>query len=136
MSLNSVFIVGFLVFGFYKLVELFVRRRERIMIIERLDKDAFNEFVRNGAVMHPSLPDSGRRMKFGVLHFAAALLGLGLGIIASFTICSAFFIHNSDFPWYYRDACQSGCVLLFMGLALVISFVIEYRLAHKKEQNL
>lgn len=131
MSLTPIFIVGFLVLGFYKIVELFVRRRERIMIVERLENEAFNEFVRNGEIPHIS--NRYARMKFGVLHLAAALLGLGLGIIISFTVLSAFYVHDPDLPWYYRDACEGGCVLLFTGLALVISFVIEYRLTHKKE---
>lgn len=131
MSLTPIFIVGFLVLGFYKLVELFVRRRERIMIIERLENETFNEFVRNGDIPHIS--NRYARMKFGVLHFAAALLGLGLGIIISFTVLSTFYVYNPDLPWYYRDACEGGSILLFTGLALVISFVIEYKLTHKKE---
>lgn len=132
MELTPIFVVGFIVLGFYKIIELFVRRRERLMFIEKLDGEAFNEFIKQGGLPQGSvLPHRGSR--FGVLHLAAGLLGIGLGVVVAYTILSAIMSCGIQQPKFYLEACQGGCVLLFAGLALVISFVIEYKLTHKKE---
>lgn len=129
MDLTPIFICGIFVLGFYKLIELCVRRRERIMLIEKLEGDALNEFIRNGG-----LPTGSSRnnigIRYGILHFAAALLGLGTGLVFTFIVLSQKVV---DMPYFYRNACSGGSVLLFTGLALIISFIIEYRLTQKKE---
>lgn len=132
MELTPIFVVGFIVLGFYKILELFVRRRERMMLIEKLDGEAFNEFIKHGGLPQNYMLPHRSGVRFGVLHLAAGLLGIGLGVVVSYTILSAIMSCGMDQPWFYRNACQGGCVLLFTGLALVISFVIEYRLTHKK----
>ena len=131
MDLTPIFICGIFVLGFYKLIELCVRRRERIMLIEKLEGDALNEFIRNGG-----LPTGSSRnnigIRYGILHFAAALLGLGTGSVVTFIVLEIW-QKSVDMPYSYRNACSCGSVLLFTGLALIISFIIEYRLTQKKE---
>lgn len=126
-----IFVVGIIVLGIYKVIELFVRRRERLMLVEKLEGEAFAEFIRNGGI--PSTEPRKTGLRFGVLHFASAMLGLGLGLVVTFSISSTFFLEDFHQYWHIRQLCEGGCVLLFTGLALVISFIVEYKLTHKKE---
>ena len=130
-SLVPIFVVGIIVLGIYKVIESLVRRRERLILVEKLEGEALAEFIRNGGLPSIELRKTG--LRFGVLHFASALLGLGLGLVVSFSVSSALFLENFHDHRYMRELCEGGCVLLFTGLALVISFIIEYKLTHKKE---
>ena len=134
MDLTPVFVVGFIVLGIYKVIELFVRRRERLMLMEKLDGEALGEFIRNGGLPQSSFPQRNTGIRFGVLHFAAAVLGLGIGMVCGFSVLFTVFSPNvlDHLPWYLRNMCEAGSVLLFVGLALVISFIVEYKLTSKK----
>lgn len=134
MDLTPIFVVGSIVLGLYKTIELFVRRRERMMLIEKLDGEMLNELVRNGGLPQMQAEPRKTGVRFAVLHIAAAMLGLGTGLIFNFTVlASMFYISNDVVPWYVRESCNAGSVLLFTGLALVISFIVEYKLLRNEK---
>lgn len=124
-------IVGIVSAGIYGLFELFVRRNERMAIIEKigdkLDASAFEGKL--------NLPSYGRRMSFSALKIGLLLAGCGLGLLIG------FFIGMSLLPdAAYNDNYQlrkvlsvvyGSSVLLFGGLGLVVAFIIELKLGKK-----
>jgi hypothetical protein len=124
MDLTPVLIMGFIVLGIYKIVELFVRKNERIMLIERLT--ALSAETGLGAKI--SLPDisfGSRDTGAWPLRISLLLIGLGIGfLVAIFTIvelrgCQEYLSNRFD------KLILSACVFLFGGIGLLVAYFIE-----------
>lgn len=122
-------VVGTITYGIYKLFELFVCRRERLNIIEKLS---------NGITL-PSTDKIrldgyfGQRSSFGALKAGCLLVGVGLGLLIGFIIASNYipdYFNNTD-NWQIRQMTgliYGSCILLFGGIGLIAAFMIELRL--------
>ncbi len=124
MELATIFVTA-IVFGtIYKVMELFVRRNERLKLIDKLTELP-------PAVLADKLPGLqgitnlltsglGSDSRFTALKWGAFAVGIGVGCIISA-------VNGSGFDsWSDRTAFQSGCVLTCGGAGLLIAFVIEY----------
>ena len=111
----------------YYIFELFAHRKERLMMIEkmaeltnidsnfRVNIDFFSKD--NGGV-------------FTALRFALLFCGLGVGLLVGY-----YFIYTAAVGTVDREGRQivlGASVLLFGGLCLLISFLIELYLTRKK----
>ncbi|PXV69199.1 hypothetical protein CLV62_101468 [Dysgonomonas alginatilytica] len=137
--LGPIFVTGIVVLGIYRLFELFVRRQERMAIIEKLqnnvDLSAFaNKF---------SLPILGGQSQMKLpsswsLRASLLLVGVGLGLLAAFFL--ELGLTNSQSPEFahYDDAVKDNIrssvaiiylasVSLFGGLGLLIAYLVEQR---------
>ena len=130
MNLTPVFICGFFILGLYKIIELYARRRERIMLIEkieRLDSAAWDILRMNFS--------SGRDSAYWPLRIGALLVGLGAGILLSVVLFLEVSCNRPDIferwvsPREYIYTCGP---LLGAGLGLLVAFIIEYRLKNRK----
>lgn len=127
--LVPILIVGIITLGVYKLFELFVCRRERMLLIERM-----NEL--SGQPL-PKL-DYGLNWKlsFSALKWGCLLMGIGLGVLLGYWIC---WLTIPSFPGtelYYSDRSIVGiimgaCILLTGGLGLLVAFLMELKLGRK-----
>ena len=104
-------VVGIVCAGIYGLFELFVRKRERLAIIEK-------NYMRN--------------FSFSSLKAGCLLAGIGLGLLVGFIInmCMATNSYYDD-GWYRHEVAGTAygaSVLLFGGIGLIIAFVIELKL--------
>lgn len=124
-------VTGICIFGFYKLVELFVRKRERLMIIERISQ--FENINTNNIdfsqIFGKEHEHSGR---FVALRAGMLLIGVGLGLLVGFII-----VYNTFGPlvgdFYYSskgmaELIYGSTTLLFGGLGLLAAFIIEHKL--------
>ncbi|NBH88092.1 MULTISPECIES: DUF6249 domain-containing protein [Bacteroidales] len=121
-------VVGIVCAGIYGLFELFVRKRERLAIIEKigdkLDASAFDGKL--------GLPNYMRNFSFSSLKVGCLLAGIGLGLLVGFIInmCMATNYCYDD-GWYRNEVAGTAygaSVLLFGGIGLIIAFVIELKL--------
>ncbi len=121
-------VVGIVCAGIYGLFELFVRKRERLAIIEKigdkLDASAFDGKL--------GLPNYMRNFSFSSLKAGCLLAGIGLGLLVGFIInmCMATNSYYDD-GWYRHEVAGTAygaSVLLFGGIGLIIAFVIELKL--------
>ena len=129
-------------FLMYKWFELIVLKKERLMIVERLENGSLLEYVKrlpigiksggvsqevkNSHVAHPV----GKVLRWGLF-----CVGIGVGIITAFACLeNTEYVLGAD---YYRENIRNfviaGWILLCGGVSLVLSFIIEYFLFKREE---
>lgn len=124
-------VVGFVCVGIYGLFELFVRRKERMAIIEKigdkLDASAFEGKLK--------LPSYVGNFSFSSLKAGCLLASVGLGLLVAFLITSFFPIYSVQDEWMRREMigiAYGSSVLLFGGIGLIIAFIIEMKMSKNK----
>jgi len=132
-ELVAIFIVGIVTLGIYRLFELYARRKERIMMLEKLAENAKPiDLDMNFPFLKANTPPS-----FWVLKISLLLIGIGLGSIIAFVIQYAVMgellikVHEN---WEVRNNLQGfrqmiyfACIAIFGGLGLLIAYLIEVK---------
>lgn len=121
-------IFGIVTLGIYKIFELFVGRKERLMMIEKfghaMDTSDLSE-------RFPFFQKNSR--SFATLRISFLLLGLGLGLMVGFFISSFWqgeIPINERMAFYVRETVgiiYGASVLLFGGLGLLVAFLLEQK---------
>ena len=128
-------IVGTVTLGIYKLFELFVRKKERLTIIEKMGDRLDPSMLSIDVPFSPSFKKS-QNASFMTLRISFLLLGIGLGLLVGFFISQ--FYNLGDTQTYnqfeIRKTVYGATVLIFGGLSLLIAFLIEMRL-NKSDQK-
>ncbi|MDR1738253.1 MAG: hypothetical protein LBR66_05480 [Candidatus Symbiothrix sp.] len=132
MDFDAICIVGFLVLGIYKLFELFVRKNERLALIEKLT--VLNTDL---PVKLPPIVFENKTFGSGSLKIALLLIGIGfgcvLGGILQYLLYNYEMVLRGDASFYFRQIVSVmyvACIALFGGAGLLIAFFIE-----RKELN-
>jgi hypothetical protein len=124
-------VVGIITLGIYRLFELFVRRKERILMLEKgiVTPTSFSPQM-------PEFSPSG----FGTLKLACLLLGVGFGLLVGFFINMAvsqqIVLMNSN-SWQMQETngiIYGASIMLFGGLGLLLAFFTEQKQIAKKKQ--
>lgn len=129
-------LVTFIVFAsIYGLFELFVRRRERMAIIEKLG-DKLDPSMIAGKLNVGML--GGRRFSFSALKIASLMIGIGLGFLIGFVICSNCISGYTMGDMNYRSEeiisiIYVACLFVFGGIGLLVAFLTELKYFKKKE---
>ena len=128
-------VVGIVTLGIYKLFELFVKRRERLNIIEKIgdkvDVSAYNEMF--------DIPIKFKgKFSFGALKAGCLLCGIGLGLLVAYFIVSNVYTDWTDIFNHHGSRqlvsmVTGASVLLFGGLSLLIAFFIEMKYMNKNK---
>ena len=111
--------------GIYGLFELFVRKQERLKIIEKIS-DKFDGSVFEGKF---NLPDYGYKISFSALKIGCMFIGIGLGLLIGFFIVYFMRIGSNQ----EKSIIYGSSVLLFGGIGLIVAFLIELRLSKKNK---
>lgn len=128
-------VVGIITLGIYRLFDLFVRKKERLAIIEKIG-DKFDSSMIENKFSFPMKFEVGG---FGTLKAGCLLLGVGLGLLVGFFICQAYVYGSIPKIDVSHDAYEiSGVIygastLLFGGLGLLIAFLIEMKYRNDKK---
>ena len=119
-------VVGVVTLGIYKFFELLVCRRERRMIIDKMDGNALIDYLKFVPMgVRIGAPVSVRPVSGGVsgtLKAGCLLLGIGFGLLFAFMLLNwcAY-----DASYEMRSIVYGGAVLCFGGVGLIVSFVVE-----------
>ena len=137
MDITAIFIVGFIVFGIYKLFELFVKRKERIFLLEKLPT-IINNREELGSINLPSISLGNQNYGSWALRVSLLLIGIGLGCIVAVFLRTLFLEDIERVPNYeYREMVfliKFACITFFGGLGLLFAYLIELKqLRDKKE---
>ncbi len=127
MDMDQVFVVAIIFIVMYKVIELFVHRKERIILVDKIDKmDLSKENNLDLAKIF------GNSNKYWGLKVGLLLMGIGLGLLVGYAIVSysGGLISSGD-TW--RVSRMEGLIygastLLFGGIGLLSAFLIERRL--------
>ena len=126
---------GIVTYGIYKLFELFVCKKERLMIIEKMNFDSISAAPLNNLFKDygTTLPFSFSSLKVGCL-----LIGLGLGIIMGIVLFAlnagaikAYGEITSHNTYSVAAMIISAGILCMGGAGLLLAFVIEYKCKKK-----
>ena len=120
-------VMGIITLGIYKLFELFVRKKERLTIIDKIGDKLTPEFLSEKIDFSTNIP----KLYFSALKFGCLFMGLGIGMLVAFAVHYNFadFVESS---YQIIGAIYGSCVLLFGGLGLIIAFIIELKICNKK----
>lgn len=122
---NTLIVLG-ITYGIYKVFELFVRRKERMVMIEKM---SFSE----GILAPPDVTKwfSPPIPTFGALRLGLLLAGLGLGLVIAVFMNSYLdwqnMINASKLPNRHGEFLYIALMLLFGGLGLVIAYLMEQK---------
>ncbi len=118
-------IVGIVFYSLYKVIELLVRRKERILMIEKIQDIS----SANDVNLNKIFGDVSSIGNFVALRFGAAFLGIGLGLLIGFIVDTSFvlngaseLVHRSTIATIY-----GASTLLFGGIALILCFIYEQK---------
>jgi hypothetical protein len=131
-DLTGIFIVGFIVLGIYKLFELFVKKRERIMMMEKFSFLYENKELPDTIRISPVF--SNQSSVSWPLRISLLLIGVGLGCLFAFFTQYALFDIN-DNNWKAREleaVVMFSFIAIFGGLGLLAAYLIE---AKKERKN-
>ena len=120
-------VMGIITLGIYKLFELFVRKKERLTIIDKIG-DKLTPDILNGKIdFSTNIP----KFSFSALKFGCLFMGFGIGLLVAFAVHYNFadFVENA---YFLRSTVYGSCVLLFGGLGLLIAFIVELKVSKKK----
>lgn len=123
-------IFGIVTYGIYSLFELFVHKKERLMIIEKLS-DKVDWAVLDGKLQLPSFAQ--KRISFSALKIGCLMLGLGLGLLVGF-IFHTYVKVNFGGDWDMVSVAYGASVLLCGGLGLILAFIIENKMGKKDDE--
>ncbi|MGL5705644.1 MAG: DUF6249 domain-containing protein [Tannerellaceae bacterium] len=117
-------LVTFVIFySIYCIFDLFVRRKERMEIIERMGDKLDPDLLK------PSFGFKGKiNFSFSSLKLGALLTGIGLGIFVGSILC----VFGNPQSNALTQSIMGGSLLLFGGLGLIVAFVIELKMSNKK----
>lgn len=126
---------GIVFFMIYKTFELFVRRNERLTIINKMAERGFNN---DGKPLNLDLNLDMRTPRFTSLRFGACLLGIGLGMLVGFII-SIYTYPTGLFADMGSSELASmiigSNVLIFGGIAMLTAFLIERGITRKEKNS-
>ncbi|WP_165020694.1 MULTISPECIES: DUF6249 domain-containing protein [unclassified Dysgonomonas] len=125
-DLAPILVVGIIAFAIYRLFELFVRRGERMAIIDKLTEGLDMKALSNQLNLPILEKGSGSwAIKIGML-----LLGIGFGVVVAVIVdMSTEGIRVTDNAIH---AFYPACAAVFGGLGLVIAYFVE-RKGSKKD---
>lgn len=139
MDLEPIFIIGFIVLGIYKVFELFVKRQERITLIEKLPL-IINNNEENKNIDLPSI-SLGVTDRYGswALRLSLLLIGIGLGCILALIMqvnMGEYFKNSKD--WGYSRGemltlTNFACITFMGGLGLFVAYIIESKKESKSK---
>ena len=126
-------IFGIVTLGFYKLFELFVCKKERLAIIEKMGERFTPDMLENKINL-----SSVGNLSFSALKCGCLFMGLGLGLLMAYLICTTtienYATPNADWGWEVRQTVSviyGACVLLFGGIGLLSAFLVELKISKK-----
>lgn len=138
-QIMAMFIVATATYGIYRLFELFVRRRERLSIVEKISEGIDPNVLKGSFNLCSNKGNSGYVGSWAI-RIGLLLVGVGLGVaIAAIIDLLSVAPPSADERAFYEfrntiSILYPACAAIFGGIGLVIAYFIE-RKEYRKEQN-
>jgi hypothetical protein len=123
MDLTPIFIVGFLVLGTYKILELFVRKKERLAVIEKFISLTFES---EKSIRLPNVLYETHNYSSWPLRISLLLIGVGLGCLFAF-FTEMYYGQDLMRGGYRQNLIETASIAFFGGIGLFVAFMIELK---------
>ena len=126
--------VGVIAFLIYKFFELLICRKERLLIVDKIDSGSMLEYVkqlRMGVGFGSSVRSEPALLSYPAswsLRIGSLIFGMGFGLVLG-TVLNR--LVNCNDTYWMREMLIGGSVLCLGGLGLLVAFIVEYRLYKK-----
>jgi len=130
--LQAPLVIGLIGYFTYMVFDLFVRKSERIKIIEKLGENFSPIDTSALSAQFLSLLPSLPKKSFSALRFGSLLTGLGFGLLVGLFLDISIIHWNSEQSREQSSICYTAALLLFGGLGLLISYLIEKKECSKE----
>jgi hypothetical protein len=140
-------VVGMITLGIYNLFELFVHKKERLNIIDKIGEKFDASMIENRFSFPGRVASSNSYIS---LKIGCLLIGLGLGLLVGFFISTyglgefnliSQSLKSGNLEWDKLNQLKDivgiiygACVFLFGGLGLLGAFMLEMKYLSKKQQ--
>lgn len=133
------------ILGIYRIFELYARRKERIMIIEKMQFNANNDLNLSNNLNLPILGGFNTKVSSSwPLRASLLMIGLGLGLIVAFilesTVTASMMPEFANYEYNVQHNITNtvsviyfACVSLFGGLGLLVAYFIEQAKENKQK---
>jgi len=130
-DLVPILVVGFSVLGIYKIFELYVKRKERILMIEKLVSLVENKEDDENRlkIRLPFVVDGDSGFGFWSLRISLLLIGIGAGCLFAFFMR----IQYPDMSWSLISLANTAAILFFGGIGLLAAYFIEQKKRAEKK---
>lgn len=127
-ELTPIFVTGIIFLTVYKVFDLFVRRKERMALIEKINPETTGniDLTKLGGILNP--PSDNR---FSALKWGCLAVGLGAGMLIGFFIYVNCPMAQQE--WGLREMMYGALVLIGGGLGLLSAFIIEMKIRKPKD---
>ncbi len=129
-DITAVISFAIVTYGIYKLFELFVCKKERLAMIEKLSENMATDKVNRKIKM--SLKSSSSYSPYIALRLGCLLLGMGLGILIGYLILA---VSTKDASYHDTQWVYGGSVFFFGGAGLLLAFMIEMKFRKEEKDN-
>ena len=131
--LTEPLVAAIVFYFFYRIFELFARRKERLAAMEKMTQSpAFSDYLAHGSNYESFLP-SNAKSTFTSLRAGCLLLGLGLGLLTGLFIRMGIKVSEIHIEKWEQDISYGACILFFGGFGLIVSYIIE-QITRKKQK--
>jgi hypothetical protein len=120
-ELTGIFVVGFIVLGIYKIVELRAKQKERTLFLEKYFAHCKNQEA-SGSFQLPSVTFGNQDSGSWPLRTSLLMIGVGLGCLSSFltTVWYEGYLSHST-----RGFVSFAFIAIFGGIGLLVAYLIE-----------
>jgi len=126
-------VVGIVTLGIYKLFELFVHRKERLIMIEKMGLTFDASLLQNKFNFNET-----NRPVFSTLKVACLMLGVGLGLLIGFILSQYFGLNVLEGNNYHMrelaGVIYGSSVLFVGGIGLLVAFILEMKFSKKSRE--
>ena len=135
MELTPIIIVPAIFYFVYKVLESLIRRKERLMLVEKFDLSNLQALPSSQEALH--VLDYMPNKRFSSLRAGLLIVGLGLGLCVAWALTIGTGLYLADDGsvsaryWEYRrmfDTIFLAAPALFGGIGLLISFLMEQKM--------
>jgi hypothetical protein len=124
MHLDDVLIIGFIILGIYKIFELLIKRKERLMFIEKIFTHCEEKKI-SGSFHLPDISFGKQNSNLWPLRVSLLLIGIGIGCILAIFIEYNMYMVEIAVSDRFEGFTFFSCIAIFGGTGLLIAHLIE-----------
>lgn len=131
-DLSPILVTGIVMLAIYRILELFVRRNERMGIIERMKLNPDSKVC--PPEWNLSFFNISPQYSFASLRTSLFLIGTGIGLFCGYILEATAFSGNPNNFNYTAEIVYLACIAIFGGIGLLLAYFMEIKYSAKLKE--